>query len=300
MLFELSLSQIVIPQSLVNAGGTMLKTAMAAILVAVPSIVSTQAKSEKPPLNARVDWTVEASPILAIDRADFEELERADIMDQSEFSLAAEFVQEWPNDWDIRVGPKVALNPNWLNEADETSAVSMEASVDRQIRSHWFGVKYALGANYDGILDNWKKSDQTISPIYRGEAKFEPGLTLRWGAEWQFVNSSDDAGSFDGPSLSFKFIKDKFGSAPFGLSLSASSQWRRYDSRIADDGIAHADADRIRLQADLLLTEGMHQMLPEMKGIGFKLGLRWTQTNSNVAALEGDEWAVVPTFSRKW
>jgi hypothetical protein len=274
----------------------MWKVVAAAVLFVAPGQASAFAQEHA----AQTSWAVVVSPALALDRSGFEEVELSDVLDQSELGLIATFEQTWEHGWGATVEAEATMTPGLVSGVDRESALNIDFAASRTVGRHRFRLTNSFGQKYDGLLGARSRFDRTLTPSYRFRSSFGAGVTLAVSVGWRFAYSSDGDRSYAGPTLDVEASRDRIWSMPFGGSVRFSNQWRRYDSRLADDLAGGASSDRMRVQANLLLSDTLHAVIPRTRDVELDLAVRWTHTRSNVDDLRGDEWAVIPTFKRTW
>ncbi len=270
-----------------------------------------------------VKWAASGEQAFQVDRDQIVDLDRRDIQDEGEYTFGASFTGAFPRYADFSLSPLVTVNPYLFDEQDETSAWSIRARIQRKItipqdqdlvaarESHGAilpYVSYQYGRSFTGIFDDRQSDDQQFAfgaaftnvfcagvNAQTGECAGEPGSEYTVTVSWSELDSSDNENDRRGPKLRVEWQGPAF--AGVALWVDASAESRIYSSLLADGGGRVAEAERYTLAAGFDVTDWARRTLGVSEEIEVRIGARWVTVEANRAALERDDFAIVPTIS---
>lgn len=270
-----------------------------------------------------VQWAASVEQAFQVDRDQLVDLDSSDIQDEGEYAVGAAFKADFPRYAAFSLSPLVAINPYLFDEQDEASAWSITARVQRKFvlpqgrtlagesEAHSGILPYAsyrYGQSFEGVFDVGKADDQELAlgAVFTGVlCAGAKSLTGECGGgthseytvtvSYLELDSSDDDDDRHGPKVDIKWEMPAFSGT--AVWIDASADFRTFDSLPADSGSRVAEAERYVLGAGLDVSGWARRTLGVPTDVDVKIGARWVRVLANRAALERDEFAIVPTLA---
>lgn len=296
------------------------------LALALPTAATAQTPapaSPAPPARAVAgwdsNWQVQLSPVFGSDRAVAPFPVGNEVIDESEFSVGANFARTFGNGVTLTLSPGASYSPNQFDADEPASALSLgttfQGPLTREVQPpdalNWV-VSHRVRADFDDAFGDYVRTDQAFGlgleftnvlnylcgegevPYVGGGCTQSGGLEYKITPKLEWVESTDQDRERFNPKLAAAV------SWPVGrysaLYVDASIERRFYESLDAPNGDPRRDM-RVAATAGVDLSGWTRQAFHLPAAFSFKVGVRWVEVTSNDPAAEADQVYVVPELS---